>query len=176
MDHDQTSLVSLLKDTYGYTAWRSILARPAPGTGKRPTPYLGFDEFIDRTKFDVHRELKRGLTTDMSSYQQVIYEYEHRDEDTPLFLFNVTIQNHGGYEDEDYETTVRVANASGEYPQTEQYLSLTQESDQALEYLVDYFSQQEDPVVILFFGDHWPNLEEDFLTQLLGQDSSSLVL
>ena len=51
---------------------------------------------------------------------------------------------------------------------------MIQECDQALEYLVEYFSQQEDPVVILFFGDHWPNLEEDFLTQLLGEDSSSL--
>ena len=37
-----------------------------------------------------------------------------------------------------------------------------------MEYLIDYFSQQEEPVVILFFGDHWPNLEEDFLSLLLG--------
>ena len=174
VDHDQTSLVSLLKDTYGYTCTAIHPGQASAWDRETAYEYLGFDEFIDRTKFDVDRELKRGLTTDMSSYQQVIYEYEHRDEDTPLFLFNVTIQNHGGYEDEDYETTVRVANASGKYPQTEQYLSLIQESDQALEYLVEYFSQQEDPVVILFFGDHWPNLEEDFLTQLLGEDSSSL--
>ncbi len=48
------------------------------------------------------------MTSDISSYDQVIYEYEHRDKDKPLFLFNVTIQNHGGYEDEDYETTVQV--------------------------------------------------------------------
>ena len=38
---------------------------------------------------------------------------------------------------------------------------------------MEYFSH-EGPVVILFFGDHWPNLEEDFLTQLLGEDSSAL--
>ena len=126
------------------------------------------------SKFDVHRELEHGLTSDISSYNQVIYEYEHRDEDQPLFLFNVTIQNHGGYEDEDYETTVRIKEASGEYPETEQYLSLTRKSDEALEYLVDYFSQQEEPVVILFFGDHWPNLEEGFLSQLLGQDPDNL--
>ena len=69
----------------------------------------------------------------------------------------MTIQNHGGYEDEDYETTVQVNEVPGEYPQAEQYLSLTKKSDEALEYLIDYFSQQEEPVVILFFGDHWPN-------------------
>ena len=86
----------------------------------------------------------------------------------------MTIQNHGGYEDEDYPTTVQVEGAEGEYPQTEQYLSLTKKSDEALEYLLEYFSQQEEPVVVLFFGDHWPNLEEDFLTQLLGEDADDL--
>ena len=64
--------------------------------------------------------------------------------------------------------------APGEYPQTEQYLSLTKKSDPALESLIDYFSQKEEPVVILFFGDHWPNLEPEFLSMLLGQDSESL--
>ena len=49
----------------------------------------------------------------------MIYEYEHRDKEKPLFLFNVTIQNHGGYDDEDYPTTVQVEQAPGEYPQTE---------------------------------------------------------
>ena len=88
----------------------------------------------------------------------------------------MTIQNHGGYEDENFQTTVRVKEAAGEYPQTEQYLSLTKKSDQALEYLLDYFAQQEEPVVVLFFGDHWPNLEEEYLTDLLGTDSTSLGL
>ena len=174
LDEKQTSLVSLLGDTYGYecvavhpgdhSAWQRDEAYPA----------LGFDEFIDVDRFDVHRRLEHGLTSDRSSYDQVIYEYEHRDKEKPLFLFNVTIQNHGGYDDEDYPTTVQVEQAPGEYPQTEQYLSLTKKSDQALEYLIDYFSQQEEPVVILFFGDHWPNLEQDFLTMLLGQDSENL--
>ena len=174
LDEKQTSLVSLLGDTYGYecvavhpgdhSAWQRDEAYPA----------LGFDEFIDVDRFDVHRRLEHGLTSDRSSYDQVIYEYEHRDKEKPLFLFNVTIQNHGGYDDEDYPTTVQVEQAPGEYPQTEQYLSLTKKSDQALEYLIDYFSQQEEPVVILFFGDHWPNLEPEFLTMLLGQDSENL--
>ena len=174
LDEKQTSLVSLLGDTYGYecvavhpgdhSAWQRDEAYPA----------LGFDEFIDVDRFDVHRRLEHGLTSDRSSYDQVIYEYEHRDKEKPLFMFNVTIQNHGGYDDEDYPTTVQVEQAPGEYPQTEQYLSLTKKSDQALEYLIDYFSQQEEPVVVLFFGDHWPNLEPEFLSMLLGQDSENL--
>ncbi len=174
VDHQQTSLVSLLKDTYGYLCTAIHPGQASAWERDEAYEYLGFDEFIDVTKFDVHRRLEHGLTSDLSSYNQVIYEYEHRDKDTPLFLLNVTIQNHGGYEDEDYETTVQIEEAPGEYPQTEQYLSLTKKSDEALEYLIDYFSQQEEPVVILFFGDHWPNLESEFLSLLLGEDSSDL--
>ena len=174
VDHQQTSLVSLLKDTYGYHCTAIHPGQASAWERDEAYEYLGFDEFIDVTKFDVHRRLEHGLTSDLSSYNQVIYEYEHRDKDTPLFLFNVTIQNHGGYEDEDYETTVQIEEAPGEYPQTEQYLSLTKKSDEALEYLIDYFSEQEEPVVILFFGDHWPNLESEFLSLLLGEDSSDL--
>ena len=113
LDEKQTSLVSLLGDTYGYecvavhpgdhSAWQRDEAYPA----------LGFDEFIDVDRFDVHRRLEHGLTSDRSSYDQVIYEYEHRDKEKPLFMFNVTIQNHGGYDDEDYPTTVQVEQAPG---------------------------------------------------------------
>ena len=174
VDSDQTALPSILK-SYGY---RCVAVHPGNRDAwSRDTayPYLGFDEFIDVSAFDVDRTLTHRLTSDVSTYDQLIYEYENRQEE-PLFLFGVTIQNHGGYEDENFQTTVRVKEAAGEYPQTEQYLSLTKKSDQALEYLLDYFSQQEDPVVVLFFGDHWPNLEEDFLTDLLGTDSGSLAL
>ena len=174
VDSDQTALPSILK-SYGY---RCVAVHPGNRDAwSRDTayPYLGFDEFIDVSAFDVDRTLTHRLTSDRSTYDQLIYEYENRQEE-PLFLFGVTIQNHGGYEDENFQTTVRVKEAAGEYPQTEQYLSLTKKSDQALEYLLDYFAQREDPVVVLFFGDHWPNLEEDFLTDLLGTDSGSLAL
>ena len=175
VDSDQTALPSILK-SYGY---RCVAVHPGNRDAwSRDTayPYLGFDEFIDVSSFDVDRTLIHRLTSDVSTYDQLIYEYENRQEGEPLFLFGVTIQNHGGYEDENFQTTVRVKEAAGEYPQTEQYLSLTKKSDQALEYLLDYFSQREDPVVVLFFGDHWPHLEEEYLTDLLGTDSTSLGL
>ena len=174
VDRKQTSLVSLLKDTYNYQCTAIHPGQRSAWQRDTAYEYLGFDEFIDVSQFDVHRTLEHGMTSDASSYDQVIYEYEHRDKDRPLFLFNVTIQNHGGYENEDFETTVQIQEAPGEYPQAEQYLSLIRKSDEALEDLVDYFSQQEDPVVILFFGDHWPNLEEEFYSLLLGENTDDL--
>lgn len=165
---DQTSLVSILEEQ-GYD---TVAIHPGQRTAwHRNTayPYFGFDSFLDVKLFDVKRSIIHQMTSDLSCYDQVIYEYEHKGDD-PLFIFNVTIQNHGGYEDETTATTVQVEGAEGEYPQTEQYLSLTKKSDEALEELIEYFSSQEDPVVILFFGDHWPNLEFGFLTQLFGED------
>ena len=104
----------------------------------------------------------------------MIYTYEHRNPQTPQFIFNVTIQNHGGFEDKDYPTTVQVEGAKGRFPQTEQYLSLIKASDKAFEGLIDYFSEQDDPVLVLLFGDHWPNLERDFLKKLLWADPNDL--
>lgn len=181
VDSDQTALPAIFK-SYGY---KNIAIHPGNrGAWQRDTayPYLGFDRFVDAKSFDIDRRFIHGLTSDRSGYDQVIYEYEHRDKARGLFLFNVTIQNHGGYEDEDLATTVHVKQPGlglspmGEslFPQAEQYLSLTKESDTAFEELIDYFSRQEDPVIVLFFGDHWPNLEPEFITELLGTDSDSL--
>ena len=170
---EQTALPSIL-DSYGY---ESTAIHPGNRTAwQRNTAYpnLGFDRFISVKDFDVKRVLKRNLTTDASDYEQVIYTYEHRDVQTPQFIFNVTIQNHGGFEDKDYPTTVQVEGAKGRFPQTEQYHSLIKESDEAFEGLIDYFSAQDDPVLVLLFGDHWPNLERNFLRQLLWADPNDL--
>lgn len=180
VDHEQTALPSIL-ESYGYT--RTAIHPGNRGAWQRDEayPWLNFTEFIAARDFDVRRELVHGLTSDESHYDQIIYEYEHRDKDVPQFLFTVTIQNHGGYEDEDVPVTVRVKEKTGEnsyegetaYPQTEQYLSLTKLSDEALKDFIGYFEKQDDPVVVLFFGDHWPNLETEFLTRLLGTDADN---
>ena len=39
-----------------------------------------------------------------------------------------------------------------------QYLSLIHESDKALEYLISYFEECEEPTLIVMFGDHYPTL------------------
>lgn len=172
---EQTALPSILEG-YGYectaihpgnrTAWQRNTAYPN----------LGFDSFLSAKDFDTPRVLERKLTTDDSNYDQVIYTYEHRDKDTPQFIFNVTIQNHGGFTDKNYETTVQLAGQEGKYPQTEQYLSLTKQSDQALAKLISYFGRQSEPVVILMFGDHWPNLDRDFLEEFLQSDTDEASL
>lgn len=171
LDHAQLALPSILK-SYGY---RTVAIHPAKRQNwSRDTAYpnLDFDEYIDMDLYDVTRRREHGNTSDRSNYEQVIYTYEHRGED-PLFLFNITIQNHGGYGQEDYVSTIRLADEPGKYPQAEQYLTLTKRSDEAFAYLLEYFKGQDDPVVLLFFGDHWPSLEEEFNAKLLGTEVGS---
>ena len=78
-----------------------------------------------------------------------------------MFIFNVTMQNHGGYGDINSLGEVEAVRVNGEFQQYEDfitYLTLIRESDKAFRHLVDYFSNIDMPVIICMFGDHQPAL------------------
>ena len=52
--------------------------------------------------------------------------------------------------------------------------TLLHESDKALEYLISYFQSVDDPVEIVFFGDHQPSLNTNFYKGLNGKGLSGL--
>ena len=80
-----------------------------------------------------------------------------RREGRPLFVFNVTMQNHGGY-DQTYTNFSPGISVDGVNSiSVSQYFSLIKLSDQALEQLIDYFSGVDEKTVIVFFGDHQPS-------------------
>jgi hypothetical protein len=117
------------------------------------------------------------MISDSGNYKDVITRYEKaKEKNENVFLFNVTMQNHGGYVSEAYENTVHITDLSGYYPQTEQYLSLIRESDVAFEELVTYFSQRENPVLICMFGDHQPSVETDFYEEIQQGSADSDIL
>ena len=84
----------------------------------------------------------------------------------PKFIFNVTIQNHGGYGVQDMENTVRMEGQEDE--RVNQYLTLTQRSDDALGWLINELRNYPEPVLVVFFGDHWPNLDINTLNGMIG--------
>ena len=128
--------------------------------------YFGFDQmtFIDDYP---QTGLIRKYIGDREMYEYIIKQFENRDQSKGFFLFGVTVQNHGGYTYNNYKSTVSLK-YSKDYPETEQFLSLANLSDQAVKYLVDYFSQTPEPVVICFFGDHQPKIENAFLETVHG--------
>lgn len=118
-------------------------------------PLLGFDEFYSLKDF-ASPQLLHSYVSDASDFEKVIELYERREEGRPLFLFNVTMQNHGSYTDAYDNFTADVTANTEKNFALEQYLSLIRRSDEAFEKLVRYFEEQEEPTVIVFFGDHQP--------------------
>lgn len=132
---------------------------------RRMTVYdvFGFDDmyFVDDMK---DLEYLRGFATDASQYRTIYTLFEEKDAGERLFVFNVTMQNHGDYlkDDSGFSEKITLVDYPGQYPQAEQYLSCIHESDQAIGELITYFSNVEEPVVVLMFGDHQPGVEEEF--------------
>ena len=171
---DSPSLASLLKEQ-GY---RSIAIHPGERTSWQRNlayPRLGFDQFKSEAEMDVPRTWEHGYVSDASSFEQIIWEFTHREEGERLFVFNVTIQNHGSYTQEDYPAQVTLTDRPGRYPQGEQYLTLVNETDQAFRSLVDYFRLLDEPVIVLMFGDHQPSVEEEFLNLAYGLEEGDPV-
>ncbi len=132
-------------------------------------PLLGFDRFLSLEDFP-QRNLIRGYVGDRENYQKIEELYQGRATDAPFCVFDVTMQNHNPYDDRDYvpDCPIKVTNFIAS-SSTEQYLSLMRESDRALEQLVKYFEEVEEPTVILLFGDHQPHLSDDFYEEVMGK-------
>ena len=94
----------------------------------------------------------------------------------PLFLFGITMQNHGDYiyTGEGYTQTVYLEDYAMEHPMAEQYLSLLNESDKAMEQFFLELNALEEDTVVLFFGDHFPQVEGDFFTEVHGGEFETL--
>jgi phosphoglycerol transferase MdoB-like AlkP superfamily enzyme len=143
-------------------------------------PLLGFSDFISVGSFDGAEYLRRFVSDD-ANYDKIISEYETTRETSsdPFYLFNVTIQNHGSYgyqagkmdEPVDFNDTVLNNSTSAH-----QFINLIHRSDQAIERLVTYFEQVEEPTVICFWGDHLPKLDDEIYERIYGKSLDSLNL
>ncbi len=163
------SLARYLKEKGYYT----LAMHPFLSSGWMRTtvyPFLGFDEYEFIEAFP-QKNLIRGFVSDEEMFDHLIQRYEQlTSEDSSVFIFGVTMQNHGGYEysGEDFVNTIDLIGYRNEYPRAEQFLSLIHESDIAVQHLVEYFSNIDREAVIVFFGDHLPSLEEGFFNEVHG--------
>lgn len=164
------SLVSVLKaQGYETTAFHPYLS----SGWNRTSVYraMGFDNIIFEEDLEKKLDTIRRYVSDQSDYAYIMEYFEEKEMGHPQFLFNVTMQNHGGYtySGDDFKETVHLTgDAAGKYPEAEQYLSLMRESDIALRELLEYFENYEEPVVVVLFGDHQPKLEDGFYEYITG--------
>ena len=168
-------------NTYGY---KTIAMHPYESAGwNRVQVYqhFGFSEvfFIDDYQ---NKQYVRNYVSDRSNYMELIRRFDAfqaKDKKTPLFMMNITMQNHGSYQQTWDRLSHRIHIAEDGYSpasdvdginaEANQYLSLIKESDNAYQMLIEHFEKEVEPTIILFFGDHQPKLSDDFYKCVFGK-------
>ncbi len=148
----------------------------------RPAVYenFGFEQFLSQDDFE-NPEMIRKYISDAENYDKIIELYEENrasEKTDPFFLFTVTMQNHGGFS-KDYGNMVNeieITDESLKDAEAEQYLSLVKKSDDAFKDFVAYFEQQNEPTIIVMWGDHQPSVHDEFYEKLYGKSLSDLTL
>ena len=136
---------------------------------ERVYPKLGFGRLVFLADYE-NTEMLRRYVSDQANYSQVLRVLEEAD--GPQFLFNVTIQNHGSYEEEDFADLNALLDSRTGCSQTCQYLTLVKESGAALKEFLQQLEQRPRKTYVVFFGDHQPWVDEAFYSQYeSGQDA-----
>ena len=139
-------------------------------------PNLGLDDFISLEKMHGVQKVRRhywttGLVTDDSMADQIIGQYEtmKAQSDAPVFLHAVTMQNHTNYNKDNYpdDQRVKVTEApAGLKASTvgalEDFATGIRDADAMLGRLTDYFSQVDEPVILVFWGDHYNPIDSNY--------------
>ena len=139
-------------------------------------PNLGFEDFISLEDMHGVNKVRKhywtsGLVTDDSMADQIIQQYEKMksSSDAPVFLHAVTMQNHTNYNKDNYpdDQRVKVLNApSGISRSTlgalEDFATGIRDADAMLGKLTEYFSQVDEPVILVFWGDHYNPIDSNY--------------
>lgn len=121
----------------------------------RVYPLLGIENSLFQDDFTDKKYLRKYVD-DASDFENIKRIYEEN-EGKPVFIFNVTMQNHSSYT-EAFSNFVPDVEAMGSQDfALKQYLSLIKKSDQALKDLVAYLAASKEKTLLVFFGDHQPN-------------------
>jgi len=132
------------------------------------TPFYTIDDY-DEDEI----ETVKTKATDSFNYKKLIEIEQNMNSDLE-FIFNVTIQNHGGYDlTEDMITTVDLSRF-GNHSSAEVFLSLMKMSDEAIHDLVDYYENSDKKTMIVIFGDHQPTLKSE-TEEWLMRDSEGIL-
>lgn len=136
-------------------------------------PHMGFDEFINIDNSEDDFWNIRQYSSDMSVVNKLISLNESNSVES-RFEFVVTMQNHGGYSSEKSELNPLIypTDKALQYVQLEEYLSLVKYTDEAFQKLIEYYSTQEKPTIVVLFGDHQPGLDAEIYDAMKGEDES----
>lgn len=122
---------------------------------------MGFEQFLDIEEFADADTYHVGAS-DKSTYDKILDLLRCRA--APQFIFDVTMQNHGGYAPDTVPAEDMVdwaPNSLGDSSlaaELNTYLTCIEASDRDLRDFVEELKRIDRPVVLIFFGDHQPNI------------------
>ncbi|SDD77665.1 Phosphoglycerol transferase MdoB [Paenibacillus sp. UNCCL117] len=124
--------------------------------------HMGFDQFISKSGFEAP-EYRGAFISDDEVSRRIINEVESSE--APSFIYAVTMQNHGPYDDRRYgdqEITVKGMQTDTARDTLATYAQGVRDADKSLQMLIDHFEQSAEPTIIVFYGDHLPMLGYDY--------------
>lgn len=126
-------------------------------------PDLGFqNRYFLENSFDLETQGYGGYINEVVTMDKIIdtLDTHIKEKDSPLFSFTVTIQNHGPYE-KHYGTLPAnfSTDVSLDENQTDlltQYFTGIIDADEQIGRLQEYAENSDEPIVLVYFGDHLP--------------------
>lgn len=130
-------------------------------------PTLGFQHvLLGKECFPRYTLYGNRPWLDADNFMDLIDYYETAG-DAPRFMYMLTFQNHGGYEQNSPEyDTVRTSRDYGELTDdVDEFLTSVSKSVDAFSVLTEYFSQIDRNVIICMVGDHAPSFISNLPTK-----------
>ena len=126
-------------------------------------PSIGFEQVLFDDSFPADAETSGGYISDMALSDKMISLYEERSPTEPFFLYSMSMENHGPYPADKFSTPLEIDVSSPVLSEPDLAIlrSLTHglhNADRALGRLIDYYEKVEEPVILVFCGDHLPGL------------------
>ena len=162
VDRETYSLPWALKNM-GYS---TLAMHPYYSNGWNRTkvyPRIGFDRYMFMDDFEFQdSDLQRdNYLTDSKAYENLMKQLDAKPKGQKSFTFLVTVQNHGGYTENFKNFTPKpyVKNlVTGMDTQVNTFLTCLNQSDKALEELINYLKTKDEKYTLLIYGDHQPNI------------------
>ncbi len=140
-------------------------------------PNLGFNNFHSIDDYRAFEDVAylHNQPAEISDYHYIESLSEDK-KNSKRFLFNVTMQNHSGYERWIDVTEDKTVNEYGGalYQDARVYLSLIKATDDEIKQLVESYRDSDEPTMIIMFGDHQPGLPETAINQIYTKINSNL--
>ncbi len=126
-------------------------------------PHMGFKTgYFLEDSFDLSKQGVSGYINEEATFDKILSVLDEHiaNAQQPLFSFTTTIQNHGPYEkkfgalEQNFQTDIPLTATESEL--LTQYFHGIGDSDIQLKRLTDYAKQSEEPIIVIYFGDHLP--------------------